>query len=262
MDLVGTVAVVDLEAACELYGRDMLPYPLGRSRPVGSLWLLTRDVEPIEDRLHRGDLEWVRAWVEALVRADVSVECRVRYRDADIPDLRLHGKRSGEAGFLAVQRRDPDVVDAVDVYAVSPGTLAAVITESVGLVGAGGQPRITVAGDAVGLPTPSESFDEYDDFGFPIADDGPRGQDVLAVDEREVVATGTVQSHHEPARDWGVDPERQLLQWVQIRDDGDYLYAPGEAGYAEPLDAAALRDCIDRLIANDLAVLRERRGLG
>ncbi|SUA03161.1 Uncharacterised protein [Mycolicibacterium fortuitum] len=44
LDAVGTIAVVDLEAACELYGRDMLPYPLGRSRPVGSVWLLTREV--------------------------------------------------------------------------------------------------------------------------------------------------------------------------------------------------------------------------
>jgi hypothetical protein len=68
-DEVGTVAVVDLEAACELYGRDMLPYPLGRSRPVGSVWLATRDVGLIDDRLNGGDLHGIRAWVEALVRA-------------------------------------------------------------------------------------------------------------------------------------------------------------------------------------------------
>lgn len=64
-NLVGTVAVVDLEAACEQYGRDELPYPLGRTRPVGSVWLATRDVEPIDDRLEFGDLRGVRSWVEA-----------------------------------------------------------------------------------------------------------------------------------------------------------------------------------------------------
>ncbi|MGK2869859.1 MAG: hypothetical protein ACSLFA_25065, partial [Mycobacterium sp.] len=72
-----TVAVVDLEAACALYGRDALPPPFGRSRPVGSVWLLSRDVAPIEERLHDGDLREARAWVEALVRAEVCMECRV-----------------------------------------------------------------------------------------------------------------------------------------------------------------------------------------
>lgn len=112
------------EAACELYGRDTLPYPLGRSRPVGSVWLLTRDVGPIEDRLNGGDLARVRAWVEAFVRADVCVGCRVSLSGRDTPDLRLNGLLAGDLGFVAVQHSDPDGVDAVDVYAVSPGPSA------------------------------------------------------------------------------------------------------------------------------------------
>lgn len=117
LELVGTAAVVDLEAACELFGCETLPYPLGRSRPVGSVWLLTRDVGPIEDRLDGGDLRGLRTWVEAVARAEMWVGCRVSYRDDDIPDLRLNGVRTDEVAFIAVQRNHPEVVDIVDVYA-------------------------------------------------------------------------------------------------------------------------------------------------
>lgn len=253
LDLMGTVAVVDLEAACELYGRDMLPYPLGRSRPVGSVWLLTRDAGPIEDRLNGGDLAGVRTWVESFVRADVCVECRVNFSYEDIPDLRLHGLRAGEVGFVAVQRRDRDALDVVDIYAVRPEFLGAVLADSVGLVGAGAHARIAVAGSGDRLPDLPEMVDEYDDFGFPIPDAAPRGPAVRTLDKSDVVATGTVQSRYAPAQHWGVDAERQILQWVQVGDDGDYMYVPDDAGYAEPLDVAMLRTCIDELIVDDVA---------
>src|SRR5690606_16000573 len=51
MSHVGSAAVVDLEAVCDHYGVSDLPSPLGRSRPVGSMWLLTRDLPPIDYRL-------------------------------------------------------------------------------------------------------------------------------------------------------------------------------------------------------------------
>ncbi|MGV0838505.1 ESX secretion-associated protein EspG [Mycolicibacterium thermoresistibile] len=261
MDLVGTVAVVDLEAACALYGRDVLPYPLGRSRPVGSLWLLTRDVEPIDDRLHTGDLRDLRELVEALVRPEVCVECRVRHRDEDTADLRLHAVQAEDAAFIAVQRPDRDVIDAVTVYSVMPESLGAVIADAVGLVGPGGHHRIAVSGSGDELPVPAESFDDYDEFGFPVAHNRHDEPAVQTVGEREVVASGTVQSRYEPAGEWGVDSGRRILQWVQICDDGDYLYAPSDAGYAEPLDAVTLRDCINGFIADDLVMLRAQRDL-
>jgi hypothetical protein len=226
---------------------------------VGSVWLASRDVEPIDDRLKDGDLRGVRTWVEALMRADVGVECRVSFR-ADTPDLRLHALRSGESGFVAVQRSDRDAVDVIDIYAVSPAALGAVVADSIGLVGAGAHARIAVAGHGDLLPASPEALEEYDDFGFPIPHDGPREPAVHTVDERDVVATGTVQSRYDPARRWGVEPERRALRWIQV-GDGDYLYAPGDAGYAEPVDAETLRDGIDDFVANDLAVIRERRRL-
>ncbi|MGE2690591.1 hypothetical protein [Mycolicibacterium pulveris] len=260
-ELVGTVAVVDLEAACELYGRDMLPYPLGRRRPVGSVWLATRDVGPIEDRLD-GDLRCIRAWVEALVRADVCVECRVRYRDEDTADLRLHGLRAGELGFVAAQGVDPEAVDIVHIYAVPPGALGTAIVDSAGLVGRGAHACIAVAGNEHGLPEPPEPLDEPDDFGFPTPHASPWESGIRTVDEQNVVATGTVQSRYAPAGHWGIDADRRILRWVQVDDDGDYLYAPGDAGYAEPMDAEMLRGCIEGFIADDLAIVRSESGWG
>ncbi|KWX65985.1 hypothetical protein [Mycobacterium sp. NAZ190054] len=242
-ELVGTVAVVDLESACELYGRDTLPYPLGRSRPVGSVWLATREVGPVDDRLDDGDLRGVRTWVEALVRADVCVECRVQYFDEDLPDLRLHATRAGDCGFVALQGRDPDGVDVVDIHAVSPDSLGVVIAEMAGLVGAGAYPRIAVTGGGDRIPKPPEALDEYDDRGLTITPAGPGEPAVSVVDGRDVAATGTVQARHR-----GSDPEGEILQWVQVRGDGDYLYEAGETGCAEPLDAEMLSAFVGQLI--------------
>lgn len=244
LDAVGTIAVVDLEAACELYGRDMLPYPLGRSRPVGSVWLLTREVGAIEDRLNGGDLTGIRAWVEAFVRADVCVGCRVvSLSDRDTPDLRFNGLLAGDSGFVAVQRSDPDGVDAVDVYAVSPGAVGAVIADSVGLAGAGSHLRISVVGLDDRLPgPPPEAVDEYDDFGFQIPHAESDGPPVHMVDARDVAAIGTVQSLSGSTR-----------YWVTVDGDGDYLYAPDDAGYAEPLDAETLRACLDGTVSEAIA---------
>lgn len=243
----GTVALVDLEAACELYGRDTLPYPLGRSRPVGSAWLVSRRVEPIEERLRKRDLRGVRTWVEALVGADLCVECRVQYPDDLAPAVRLHAVRAGDLGFVAVQGCDSDGVDTVDIYAVPPTELVDAVVDLAPLAGAGAHPRIAVAG--------RDDPPEYDDFGCLIP--GRRESTVPVVADREVVATGTVQSRCRAAEHWGIEVQRPMLQWLQVRGDGDYLLGP--EGFAEPLDAALLTMCVEGLIA-DLATVGERRG--
>lgn len=262
-ELVGTVAVVDLESACELFGRDTLPYPLGRSRPVGSVWLATRDVRPIDERLDDGDLRGVRAWVEAFVRCDVGVECRVRYPDEAAPDLRLHAVRSGDQGFVAVQGRDRDGVDVIDIYAVSPARLAVAVAETAGLHRAGAHPRIAVtAGGDRGLDDAGEDADvddggEYGNLDFLVSHAAPA---VPGVDRGDITATGTVQTRYDPARQWGTDPERRVLEWIHVRDDGDYLFEPDDAVYAEPLDTETLTAYIAGFIADDLAVARDRAG--
>jgi len=224
---VDTVAVVDRESACALFGWETLPYPLGRSRPVGSVWLATRAGEPIADRLADGDLPGVRSWVEALVRSDACVECRVHTFAARMPEVRLHALRAGESGFVAVQTRDQDGHDVVDIYSVAPDALAAAVAESVGLVGAGAHPRIAVAGGGNRLPKMPDTAEEYGDLGFPVRRAESDELPARVFDVSEVVATGTVQPRHKPARQWGTDPQSRILQWVQVRGDGDYIYEFG-----------------------------------
>lgn len=191
--LVGTAAVVDLEAACALYGRESLPGPLGRSRPVGSVWLLSRDTGPIENRLNGGDLHAAREWVQAVLRTEASLACRVSFTDADTPDVRVHALRTGESGYVAVQRIAADGIDMVDIVEVAPHALGLAVAESVGLVGAGGRIRIAVTGGGR-LPAPPETVEEYDDFGFLIPSAEPRDTALQLIDGRELVAVGVVQS--------------------------------------------------------------------
>jgi hypothetical protein len=238
--LLSTVAVVDLEATCELYGVSALPHPLGRSRPVGSMWLATRNVEPIEERLARGDLDGVRKWVEALVRADVCVQCRLTYRPADTVDRRVHALYGDEAGFVAVQRRNAEGVDMIDIYAVAPAACGTVVADTAGLIGAGSHWRIAVADSAHGLPSASDALDEYDDLGFLMPRAEPRGPAAVVLGGSDVVATGTVRAGD------------RFVQWVQIDGDGDYVFDPAETGYAEPLDTETLRGCVDALISDQL----------
>lgn len=241
-ELVGTVAVVDLESACELYGVDLLPFPLGRSRPVGSVWLATRKVRPIDERLNDGDLQGVRAWVQALAQSDVCVECRVHYFDEGTPDLRIHGLRSGGSAFAAVQGSDRGV-EVVDIYAVPPELLGEVVAETVGLVGAGAHPRIAVT--AAGQSSPDASHDSDLDFLMPPAD-----VTFPHVDVDDVVASGTVQARSDRARHWGKDPALPILQWVQIRSDGDYVFDSGDAENAEPVDVETLTAYVNEMITD------------
>ncbi|MGU3654556.1 hypothetical protein [Mycolicibacterium sp. A43C] len=246
--VAGTFVVVDMEAACAQYGRDTLPEPLGRTRPVGSLWLLSRGMGPVENRLNGGDLHEVRKWVQALVGAEVCLELRVGFPALDTPDLRVHGLLSGHTGFIATQRVDGEGVDVVDIVEVAPHAFGSVLSGSMPLVGAGTRIRVAVTGGESSLPAPPASADEFDDFGFLIPKAEPRDSALEIVDGRAVVAVGTLRSWHNPAHRWDGDPNRQVLQWFQI-DDGDYLYSPGAAGYAEPMDRELLRTRIDEITA-------------
>nr|WP_238543127.1 ESX secretion-associated protein EspG [Mycolicibacterium hassiacum] len=228
MSHVGSAAVVDLEAVCDHYGVSDLPSPLGSSRPVGSMWLLTRDLPPIDYRLEYGDLAPLRPWVAALSSADTSISCRVSYPDNATADLRLHGLRTDEAGFIAVQRSDPETVDAVDIFLVDPDDLEAVVLEYAGLVGPGSHQRVAVSANSLGLPA-VETDELYDEFGFPVYDTGEAPPAIVSPDD--IVTVGVIRARS--------DLRSSEYRWIQVRDDGAYLY-PERSDHAEPIDSATL----------------------
>jgi hypothetical protein len=74
----------------------------------------------------------------------------------------------------------------------------------------------------------------------------------------EVTAYATVQSHWRPTRKWGFDRGKSALAWIRVNEDGDYIYTP-DGSNAKPMTSQILQYRIDRLVADDIAILREFR---
>ena len=116
-----------------------------------------------------------------------------------------------------------------------------------------------MAGGRSRLPKPPEAIEEYDDLGFLLPRTDTDEPAISVVDIQDVVASGTVQTRDRPARQWGIDSFRRILQWVQVSGDGDYLYE-ADVGYAEPVTADMLRGFIEGFIADDMEAARRGRG--
>lgn len=253
---VGSIAVVDLEALARLRGDYSLPYPLGRSRPVGSAWLLGLDEAPLADRLNGGDPAVFRDWLESCASADIWVECRVNYTCADEPDTRIHAFRSGRSAFLAKQRPDEKLVDVVEISSLSMEDLGSVVAASVGLTKPGAHARIVVP--RFSRSSSTELRDSDEDFSVSIRDIAPDDSAPIVVDDVRVTAMGALQSRCDETARWGVDETKDVVAWVYIEDDGDYVFSP-DFSIAIPLGVDMLEKRINGLIASDVAALRQRR---
>lgn len=91
---------------------------------------------------------------------------------------------------------------------------------------------------ASGESSPDASHESDLDFLAPP----PSDVTVPRVGVRDVVATGTMQVRS--------GPELSILQWVQIRDDGDYVFDSGDAENAEPVDFETLTAYLNGMIAD------------
>ncbi|GAB1813210.1 hypothetical protein MUNTM_22490 [Mycobacterium sp. MUNTM1] len=253
---LGGFALSDLAQIREGRGEDYLPYPFMQTgRPgLGVDTAIARD--ELSYRLTDGDLSAFQGWIREYPRADIWLECRVLHRLGAIPDTRISAFRAGQFGFCASQRFD---VDVVDVYQVSPYELGAAVCGSLQLSQPGNLARISVP-KYVNYFRASPAHLEDDDYELSVFDVRPRnaGPIVTEIPNADVAAIGTVQSRCLPARSWGMDWRKKLVAWVQISEDGDYVYQP-DFDYAVPMTKQHLMGRIDELIAEDVAVLRRRR---
>jgi hypothetical protein len=249
MSHVGTMDLLDLKVICEFHGRDFLPNPFMFTRPSQ---YLTRDEAlaykvTVPDRYRHGDLRTYAACIQEYLDSDIRVECHVQYIPADTPSFRAIAYRAGQLGFFVTQQPDED---AIDGYTVSIYDLGAAITEAIPLQQPGRHSAIVV-------PEFAPPGAEFDVEAFSINDrlDSPTE---VTIGAREVTVYATLQSHWRPAQRWGFDRDKSTLVWIRVDGDGDYVYAP-DGSHARPMTGLMLQDRIDRLIADDIAILKEFR---
>lgn len=214
----------------------------------------------VADRYDSGDLRVFKPWAQAYVRADIWVECRVNL-SCDDPDLRILAYRAGESGFLASQRPGEDVVD---VFELSPYELGIAVAASAELVGPGARSAIVIPGylDRFRPPARGAVFVGDDDYAAKVSVRvSPDRRRESVVPAGDVAAMTTVQTRCVPSRGWGVDWGEQVAVCVRVVDDGDYLFG-SDLDRAVPVTVRGLADRIDSLIADDVVVLRRRRGIG
>jgi hypothetical protein len=248
---IGSIDLLDLDIVSRFYGRDSLPYPLMFTQPPRFSWHddYVEYARSVPDRFNHGDLAVFQECAASYVNADIRVECHVQYAPADTPSVRVVAARCDQAGFLAKQRPDEDVIE---VYELSAYQLGPAVADSVALEKPGRRSGIVIPEWA---PV-SENTDATDDFTLDHSIEG--APSATAVPLAEVTAYGTVQTHWRPTRHWGVDPGKNAAVWVRIKDDGDYLYQP-DYSEANPMSRPVLAERIDRLISEDVKALRQFR---
>lgn len=251
---VGGLDLLDLDLAGERQGRDMLPYPFRYTHPTRFQY--ADEVESysatVPERLRTGDLAVFARYLHTLWHSDIEVSCHVQQMRADVESVRALAVRSGQQGFLAVQRND---VDVIDIHSVSPYDLGAAIAEAAGLQKPGRHRRIVVPELNRNGAEPADG----NDSSVVIRQSAAQTTDV-SVPLSTVEAYATVQSRWEPARRWGPDRSKPMLIWLRVGGDGDYVYTD-EGPHAIPLSWDSLQERIDRLISADISLLREARGV-
>ncbi len=247
---VGSIDLIDLDIISTFYGRDFLPYPFMLTRP--SRFSTQREFDEyarsVPDRFNSGDFRVFQRSFASYVYSDVRVECHVQYIPPDTDSIRAVAWRLGDAGYLAKQRADEDVID---VYELSPYDLGPAIAESVVLTKPGRRaeiviPEYVVCSDNNYAP---RDFSVRSVVGAATATEVPRA---------DVTAYARVQSHWRPTRRWGFDRGKKAVVWVRIKDDGEYICSTDFTS-VRPMDRRALTEQTDKLIAEDVKSLRDFR---
>jgi EspG family len=248
---IGSISLLDLDIISRFDGRDFLPYPFMFTQPSRFSWHdeYVEYARSVPDRFNNADLRRFKECAGSYANADIRVECHVQYIPADTPSVRVVAARRDQAGFLAKQRPDEDVID---VYELSAYLLAPAVAESVALAKPGRRSAIIIP-EYAPLTNNAEASED-----FTIRHTIERAPSATEVPRTEVTAFGTVQTHWRPTRHWGIDPGKNAAVWIRIKDDGDYLYQP-DFSQAEPMSRPILVERIDRLISEDVKALRQFR---
>ncbi|OBJ52924.1 hypothetical protein [Mycobacterium sp. 1423905.2] len=245
---VGRIDLVDVQAISDNLGRDFIPHPfvVSQPSPFDSYQEYENYLAAIPERLARGDLSAFDQWITSYLHAEIRVECVVSMVGA--PRGRLLAHRRGPLGFLAVQDSKDHVVE---VYTVSAYDLGLAIAGSIALTNPGTHSRIIIPD----LVRPPHGASAADDFAVLRRE---RNAGSVSIPRSHVVRYTRIQSRWQPAREWGFDRSKKTVGYVCIKDDGDYIYAPG-FDYLTPMTLSGLHNRVDELIAEDVTRLRHSR---
>jgi hypothetical protein len=246
---VGSVSVGDLTAISDYYGRDFIPFPFMQTlnSPLSPEEVAMHDMSVI-DRFKNGEMREVQDWAMSYVRCDIRVEAHVQFLASDKTSVRVVAHRTGSKGYFAQQTED----DVVEIFSLSPYEIGEAVATSMALSKPG-------CHDAVMIPeyqVRQGNQDESSEVSIKAA--LHTGDAIAKVSRQDLDAIASVQSHWRPVRRWGVDRRKPAVFWVRPKGDGDYVFS-SDYSLARPLSQPQLVTQINRLIAADIARLREFR---
>ena len=246
MNPVGAISIADLTVVSRHYGRDFIPFPFMQTREAEMPPVAFEEHERgVIDRFDNGELRPIRNWAGTYVRSDIRVEAHVQHIPADKTSVRVVAHRMGDRGYFA-QQTDADVVE---IFSLSPYDLGGAVAEAMEVTKPGRSQAIVIPEYHSRTPIVTE------DTGV-LVKSSEESETITKVARSNLVAVATVQSHWRPTRQWGVDRGKNAVVWVRPADDGEYIYAPNYSA-AHPMSKMQLAQRIDRLIADDIAVLRQ-----
>jgi hypothetical protein len=246
---LGTLTVLDLHIFCQEYGRGSLPYPFRFTKPTPYEYdhELNGYRAGLLQRFAAGEFDHLRRWLDVQLRqAEIRVEAM--FMTASEVTAAVSATRWQEVGFIANQ----DAEDVISVYQLSAYDIGPEIGKLAQLSGKpGSNPRVAVPSLRIhsrAQPRASASI---------IVDEVKATDPVTVLAFDDLVAGGEIHTDYRPPTRWGPDRTKEFVGWLTAAD-GDYVVqAPYE--YATPVTRAQLIDKIDRLIAADVAELRELR---
>ncbi|MFV8160799.1 hypothetical protein ACNQVK_01355 [Mycobacterium sp. 134] len=254
MRRVGDIDPLDLRILFESRGLEFMPYPIALygTRTLGSAEKYEAHAAAVGTRFAEGDLAVFRSCFDIIwSEPDIRVEYYAHNVDADVPVHRVAFFRKGQQGCLL---RQLGADDRVEVGTLSAFDIGAAIAAMAPAPKPGTHPAVTIegytdSGDEVAAPGGSEPAVRH-------RVSSSSGLPHIAADEIE--GFGSVQSDWRPAREWGRDPDKELIRWVYTKR-GAYLLARDDKT-AAPMTSAALLTRVDKSIAADAASLRNARG--
>lgn len=258
MRRIGDIDPLDLRILFESYGLEFLPYPIAQygTRSFGSADKYDAHAATVRLRFEDGDLAIFRSPLAiVLSEPDIRVEY---YAHNLVADEHVHRVAFFRKGQQACLLRQLGTDDQVEIGTLSAFDIGSAITVMAPPLNPGTLSTVTIEGYTdSGDDSPEDSCGE-DGSEPTVWQRVSSGRALPHIAADEIEAFASVQSDWRPARNWGRDPDKELIRWVYTKQ-GTYLVAR-DGKTAAPATSAALLTRIDKSIAADAASLRKTRG--